>query len=346
MSPSEIPGDFDELEPIEDGADLEPLLDGDELEPIEVDAKAHAPEAEPMEPEPEVAAEMEVDLEAMLVEEDPPAEERAGEDGAVAAALAGEKAAVEEASGDERPGVGGPAEGRQKPVKRELEKAPLIQLKAAQFLMIVCFLPWADPSVEWVKFELEKIICALGVLFGVQAQLAFGGEKAMGFMKGMVKGGPRNGVMMGMVVSLVGLLPLANMIGLTPADAEFNTSVLLEKLTLVGAGFTYVHIVGYRLGGGFNPLYSFAFTLPVFGGIPALMNGLASDAQAFAKLLGVLGSAAAFWFGVQGVRALVIAMKEAKKEGEAKKKAAIEARRAARKAGKKVEPLRSRKSKD
>ena len=116
---------------------------------------------------------------------------------------------------------------------------------------------------------------ALGVFLAVQAHLAHGGEKAMGFMKGLVKGGPRNGVLMGLVVSCVGLAPLASMLGLTPPDAEFNTSVLLEKLTLIGAGFTYAHIVGYRLGGGFNPLYSFAFTLPVFGGIPALLNGLA-----------------------------------------------------------------------
>ena len=369
MSPSEIPGDFDDLEPILDGSDLEPLLDGSDLEAIEEETPVHIPEAEstldipeqpevtelePMDepepsPEPEPTPEPEPEptpepaAEAVLVEEEPPADEVVAAAAVGAAALAGDSAAgaaSSEGSGD------APAKREKKPQgKRELEKAPLIQLKAAQFLMIVCFLPWADPSVEWIKFELEKLICALGVFLAVQAHLAHGGEKAMGFMKGLVKGGPRNGVLMGLVVSLVGLAPLASMLGLTPPDAEFNTSVLLEKLTLIGAGFTYAHIVGYRLGGGFNPLYSFAFTLPVFGGIPALLNGLASEAGGLAKILGLLDSAGAFWFGVQGVRALIIAMKEAKAEGEAKKKAAIEARRAARKAGKKVAPLASRKPK-
>ena len=363
MSPSEIPGDFDDLEPILDGSDLEPLLDGGGLEPIEADIPVHIPEAEstldvPEQPEapeisqlepieePEPEPEPEPEVAAVLVEEEVPAEEPTPPDDALevaavgAAAIAGDAAvgAAESARATEAPA----ARAKRPQGKRELEKAPLIQLKAAQFLMIVCFLPWADPSVDWIQFEVEKLVCAFGVFFAVQAHLAHGGEKAMGFMKGMVRGGPRNGVLMGLVVSVVGLAPLASLMGLTPVDAEFNTSVLLEKLTLIGAGFTYAHIVGYRLGGGFNPLYSFAFTLPVFGGIPALLNGLASDAGGFAKILGLLGSAAAFWFGVQGVRALIIAMKEAKKEGEAKKKAAIEARRAARKAGEKVAPMASR----
>ena len=67
------------------------------------------------------------------------------------------------------------------------------------------------------------------------------------------------------------------------------------------------------------------------------------DASAPAKLLGGLGAVGALCFGVQGVRALVIAMIEAKREGEAKKKASLEARRAARKAGQKVPPRAPRK---
>ncbi|MCH2106937.1 MAG: hypothetical protein MK291_09880 [Planctomycetes bacterium] len=355
MSPSEIPGDFDDLEPILDGSDLEPLLDGGGLEPIEEDIPVHIPEAEstldvpeqpeapavaepePMdEPEPEPAPEPEP--EAVLVEEEPPAEEATSQDEAVAAAAVGAAAIAGDAAAESAASEAGDgaasARGKKPQGKRELEKAPLIQLKAAQFLMIVCFLPWADPTVNWLSVEVEKLICALGVFLGVQAQLAYGGEKALGFMKGLTKGGARNGVLLGFVVSLVGLAPIT---------AEFATGPLLEKLTLIGAGFTYAHIVGYRLGGGFNPLYSFAFTLPVFGGVPALMNGLASDAGGFAKILGLFGALGATWFGVQGVRALIIAMKEAKAEGEAKKKAAIEARRAARKAGKKVAPMASRK---
>jgi hypothetical protein len=241
-----------------------------------------------------------------------------------AAAIAGDVALSREGSSEGGSGVGERPRG-----KRELERAPLIQLKAAQWLMIACFLPWADPSSAWLPAEIEKLICAIGVFIAVQAHLAHGGEKALGFMKGLVKNGPRNGVLLGFAISLIGLAPLTT---------EFASSILLEKLSLIGAGFTFVHIVGYQHGGGYNPLYAFAFTVPLFGGIPGLFNAIGANAAGPAKLLGALGAIAAFWFGVQGVRALVIAMIEAKKEGEAKKKAMLEARRAARKAGKKVAP--------
>ena len=359
MIPNEIPGGFDDLEPIHDGADLEPLLDGDDLEPIEPEIPVHVPEAEPtleipeeeelpdiLQPEPmEEAPPVEELVEPESAPEPEPEEGPAWEDKEVplgvaavsAAAIAGDAAAGVAA---ETPVTAAAAEEpksekrRQPQGKRELEKAPLIQLKAAQFLMIACFLPWADPSADWLPADLEKLICDLGVWIAVQAQLAHGGEKAMGFMKGLVKGGPRNGVLLGFVVSLIGLAPIAT---------DFTSSILLEKLSLIGAGFTYAHIVGYRLGGGFNPLYAFAFTVPLFGGIPGLMNAFGADASAPAKLLGGLGAFGALWFGAQGVRALVLAMIEAKREGEAKKKATLEARREARKAGKKVEPRTPRK---
>ena len=67
---------------------------------------------------------------------------------------------------------------------------------------------------------------------------------------------------------------------------------------------------------------------------------IANPDKSLLTFLAVIGGGVALATSFQGIRALVLAMMEAKKEGEAKKKAAIEARRLARKAGKKLPPLK------
>lgn len=364
-----------ELEPLHDGGDLEPLEPAlSDLEPVldvpqqpdmpeilkpeplpEPEALEEVPEPEALEevPEPEALEEVpapealeEAPAEDGLIEEElspAPAEEAASDepesdssegDAAVAAsavaaaALAGDAAtapAAAEASATE------PAARKAKgPAKRELERAPLMQLKAAQYLFLACLLPWGDPTGDFAMGLGEKLICALGCWVAIQSQLGYG--TGAGFMKGFAKAGPGKGVVLGLVLSCVGLAPLLT--------GGFSGGLLLEKLALIGAGFTWAHIVGYQYGGRFNPLYAFTFSVPLFGGIPSLLVAFKADANGFLRLLAIVGSLVALATSFQGIRALVLAMMEAKKEGEAKKKAAIEARRAARKAGKKVPPLK------
>ena len=356
MTPNEIPG-FDDLEPIHDGAELEPLHDGGDLEPLEpalsdlepvLDVPQQPDMPEILKPEPleEPEAAMESPAEEGLVEEElspAPAEEAASDepenntsegDAAVAAsavaaaALAGDAAtapAAAEASATE------PAARKAKgPVKRELERAPLMQLKAAQYLFLACLLPWGDPTGDFAMGLGEKLICALGCWVAIQSQLGYG--TGAGFMKGFAKAGPGKGVVLGLLISCVGLAPLLT--------GGFSGGLLLEKLSLIGAGFTWAHIVGYQHGGRFNPLYAFAFSVPLFGSPFLIAAAFAADANGFIKLLAIVGGVVALATSFQGVRALVLAMMEAKKEGEAKKKAAIEARRLARKSGQKVPPLK------
>jgi hypothetical protein len=216
------------------------------------------------------------------------------------------------------------------PGKKELERAPLMQLKAAQYLFLACLLPWGDPTGDFGMGLAEKLVCALGCWVAIQSQLSYG--SGAGIMAGLTKGGPGKGIMLGLLLSCVGLAPLVT--------GAFSGGLFLEKLSLVGAGFTWAHIVGYQNGGKFNPLYAFTFSIPLFGGIPSLLVAFAADANGFFKLLAIIGGLVALVASFQGVRALVLAMMEAKKEGEAKKKASIEARRLARKSGQKVPPLK------
>ena len=355
MTPNDLPG-FDDLEPIYDGSELEPIHDGGDLEPLEpefadlepvldVPEQPGMPEILKPEPLPEPEALEEISepapAEEALVEEElspAPAEEPESsvseEDAAVAAsavaaaALAGDAATAPAAAEESAPE---PAARKPKgPAKRELERAPLMQLKAAQYLFLGCLLPWGDPTGDFVMGLGEKLICALGCWVAIQSQLGYG--TGAGFMKGFAKGGAGKGVILGLVLSCVGLAPLLT--------GGFSGGLFLEKLSLIGAGFTWAHIVGYQYGGRFNPLYAFTFSVPLFGGIPSLIIAFNADANGFLRLLAIVGSLVALATSFQGIRALVLAMMEAKKEGEAKKKAAIEARRLARKAGKKLPPLK------
>jgi hypothetical protein len=354
MTPNEIPG-FDDLEPIHDGADLEPLHDGGDLEPLEPEIPEQLSELEPvlavpeetgmpeiLEPEPaeELAAEEPAAVEEVLVEEElspePAAEPVSGEAGADASLAVDRIATAAPAPADaqdksvEGAAAGKAPRGSKAPAKKELERAPLMQLKASQYLFLACLLPWGDPTGDFAMGLGEKLICALGCWVAIQSQLGYG--TGAGFMAGLTKGGPGKGVILGLLLSCVGLAPLVT--------GGFSGGLFLEKLSLIGAGFTWAHIVGYQHGGKFNPLYAFTFSIPLFGGIPSLLVAFAADANGFFKLLAIVGGLVALVASFQGVRALVLAMMEAKKEGEAKKKAAIEARRLARKAGKKVPPLK------
>lgn len=400
MSPNEIPGGLDDLEPIFDGADLEPLLDGDDLEPIEPETPVKAPEVEStleipeqdelsdishpepteeaqpveelVEPEPEAEPDPEPEAESLLVAEPAPweviepatePEEASAEEGEAvaqgvaavgAAAIAGDTAAEAAA---ETPATTGAGEdkgkrGRQRQGKRELERTTLLFLKVSQYLLIISFLPFAGPSGSWLPGMVEKLACVLGIWLAYQGQLAYAGEKALGLMKGLVKDGTRNATLLGLFVGVLGFVPFAT-------GFEFDWTIFREKFTLLCAGFTLAHIVGYQHGGKFNPGVASLLIVPFFAGLGGLMYWIADWGEAIPVVvngavefrqfspgigaIGVMGALAAFGCGSLAIWSFFQALKEAKREGEAKKKAALEARRAARKAGKKVPPRTPRK---
>ena len=98
-------------------------------------------------------------------------------------------------------------------------------------------------------------------------------------------------------------------------------------LLLVGL-LTLVHIYAYERGGDFNPLYAFMFLAPLMLGVPAILNP-----PTVPPVLGLVGGLVAVGAGAYAVYTIAVAMLEAKKQGDAKKAAALEARRAARKGG-------------
>lgn len=116
-----------------------------------------------------------------------------------------------------------------------------------------------------------------------------------------------------------------------PRQGLANTSSGIPEVAMLGwAAFTWVHIAGYERWGHFNPLFPLMFLGMLFAGAAAVIGGLTSDAAGLTKLLGILGGAAVAGGGGLAAYTIAEAMMQAKKEGDAKKAQALEARKAAR----------------
>lgn len=105
----------------------------------------------------------------------------------------------------------------------------------------------------------------------------------------------------------------------------------VAEMGMVGwAAFTVVHIASYERWGHFNPLFPLMFLGMLFAGLASVLGGIgAGGAQMAAS---ILGGAAVGAGGGFAAYTIVESMMHAKKVGDQKKREALEARKAARKA--------------
>jgi hypothetical protein len=343
---------LDELEPLEELeplAELEPLV---ELEPIAEESKPVPPKPEvtPPAPKPEVkpppapapaAPKPEVEPPATPApstpqpEVKPPTPPSTGAKPAAAAAVAtagdaskprksqeerdrekAERAAAKKAELDARLGK---IEG-----KRELEAAPLMLRKASLILLAASLLPFGSVMTAGAFVGKLILLCAAFVFH--QGHVHKAGEKAAGFIPPLAK----NGLMP--VLALSGLLAIAafvvpNFIG------EFPISSMGEMVALALACFTFTHIFDYEHGGKFNPIYPMLFLGPAIMGLLGILK--LSEASGLTMMAAALGSLGVAIAGFMAVYTMFVAIKQAKIEGDLKKQAATEARKAAREARRK-----------
>jgi hypothetical protein len=212
---------------------------------------------------------------------------------------------------------------------RAQEKAPQLLKKAAYILTAGSLLPWLPVSLPenagFVNVGLKLALllgCWLvlqGVLahFGAATKVGFGTKSLVPDKKGLV--GAINGLhVLGTLVILAGLVAQWNVLS---ADLK----VLGESITLLLGGMTFAHITGYEKGGKFNPLFPLMFLGCALGGLASLVGGINNG-----KWLAVLGSAVITTAGVLAVYTIAVAMMQAKKDGDIKRAAALEARKQAR----------------
>lgn len=205
---------------------------------------------------------------------------------------------------------------------RAQEKAPRLLKNAAYLLVVGSLFPWVgelDGSAAWINLALKLVLlggCKL-LLSGVDAHYAGTARPLLAGQKGML--GAINASHVAALVVIVGVL-----IGQL-AWLSDHLLVVSESLTLLLGGITYVHIDSYLKGGKFNPLFPLMFGGCALGGLFALFARI-SDSQWMAAF----GCAIVTMAGILAVYTIGIAMVQAKKDGDLKKAAAIEARKQAR----------------
>lgn len=211
---------------------------------------------------------------------------------------------------------------------RELERAPLLLRKASLVLLAGSVVPWGDAAVAdlstgrlWGGTIAEKLICFLAVWVFHQSHVAKHGGKAHPLVASLAKGSAIVPMALSGVLAIVGLLPLV-----TGEWSLFTT--YSEKAFLLLGGFTFVHIYDYEHGGKFNPIFPLLFLAPAIGGFFAIFRVIPDGGPGIAALL--LGTLPVTAAGAMAMYTMYVALKQAKIEGDRKRQAQIEARKAAR----------------
>ncbi len=200
------------------------------------------------------------------------------------------------------------------------EQAPLLLQKAALILTFAALLPWLVPE----GFNLPRLGAKVVVLIGAWVlycgvEFAHGGKSPL---DGLGKAHKLALPILGYVLILAG-------VGLTMLGGKWEGMIEASALAVGAIAWCQVH--EYVRGGRFNPMI--ALVIPMFG-LAALINvavALGLDVDGLSKGLAILGSLGVAGAGGFGGYTMFLAMKEAKAHGEAKKRAAVEARAAERK---------------
>lgn len=246
------------------------------------------------------------------------------------------------------------------PKERKLEEAPLMLGKAAWVLVVGSALPWYGHNGSWVTFALAKAVILLGCFLFYASVVARTEDPVPAGLGGLgkLRWGPDFGAkvkspkdtalaliptplhLLAWIVTIVGFvmpiydpagIPIEVANGVTEPSNFSSLKALVEVGSLLLGAGTLVHIFAYKKGGAFNPLFPFLFLGPALAGVlvfvQTLIGGQIVEGNKPIQLLGSLLSAAA---GGVAVYTVGMAMAQAKREGDAKKKAAAEARKAAR----------------
>lgn len=248
------------------------------------------------------------------------------------------------------------SEGEQPPL-RVLDKAPAHLRKAALLVALGCLLPFMGHVGGWMTFALAKLLVLAGAwLWFKQVQHDYGpklsgvlgklGDIALVPKKKEEEGEkpkrrrepdkptavrhpfPTVLHVLSLLVTVVGCvaLPLVD-----PTEGLVVMSAVAELGMLAWAAYTWVHIFSYERWGSFNPIFPLMFLGIVFAGVTRVVFGFGAGLDSVSGVCAVLGGGVVAIGGGLAAWTIVEALMQAKKEGDLKKQAAAEARRAARK---------------
>ncbi|MEM7311328.1 MAG: hypothetical protein AAF682_31970 [Planctomycetota bacterium] len=243
----------------------------------------------------------------------------------------------------------------ERPPLRELDKAPKHLRTAGMIVIAGSFLPWMGHGGGWMTSVLAKLLVLAAAWLWLKQIDHNWGPKLTGFLGKLgelelrpkkkedekprrARAGsdrpttishpfPTGLHTLSLVVLIVGLvMPILE--GLTGGSLG---KAVAELGMLAWAGYTWVHIHSYERWGAFNPIFPMMFLAMLFSGLLQAATGLGADVEGLTKMSMIVGGAIVAAGGGFAAYTIVEAMVAAKKEGDAKKAAALEARRAARK---------------
>lgn len=249
---------------------------------------------------------------------------------------------------------------------RQLDQAPLHLRKAAWVVVAGSLLPWMGSGATWLALVVSKLVVGLGAWILQKTIAARTGAPVPGFVaklaavslapkpkpaapeeaeakpKGKKKKSPlaplfqalpTAGHAVGLLVLLVGVFSVFYDPAIAAGGEDvYGIKAFAEVGMLAWAAATIVHIFSYVHGGRFNPIFPLMFLAMFAAGILGAIGAFAEESPV---LLTVRVAGALVVSAGGGIACYTIfeAMKQAKVEGEAKKAAAREARKAARGSG-------------
>ncbi len=245
-------------------------------------------------------------------------------------------------------------EGKQRfvPDRRELERSPALLRIAAAILVLGSLLPWTGHGGGVFTIVIAKLVAALSIFLFYAAVLSRTKDPVPAGLGALAKkrwGKPYSHKTSGFAETLAHAIPTPlHVLGLLTLVASLVIAYLDPQIQAAGAegfagyaaaeigllligGLTLAHIYAYQRGAHFSPLYPFMFLAPIMLGVPRLITYLAQRPLPLIPALGATICTAAGFFAVYTI---VLAMMEAKKEGDAKKAAALEQRRNTRRTAK------------
>jgi hypothetical protein len=242
------------------------------------------------------------------------------------------------------------------PAKREMEQAPLMLRKASWILVVGALFPFFSAlryaaaatnkvgdlthAFDWKSWALIKVLVIAGGWIAYECSMFRSGDKPKSILAGLAGAHAKAGVG---VASLfwIGAIVLLFMgsgvyVEVAPGQTKevFQLGMVAEILTLMLGMYAIEHIHGYEHGGNFNPLVPLLMLGPGIAGILNLLSSFAAFNNPHSALgaLGLIGSVIVAAGGIFAIKIMVDSMKEAKVQGEIKKAAMREARKAEREA--------------
>jgi hypothetical protein len=229
---------------------------------------------------------------------------------------------------------------------RELEAAPLLLRKASLILIGGAILPWMTSistlgNMPWKAWAIATALVLLGGFIMLEGAKAKSGRKAFGLADSIANAHALAPTIFGLVCFVAALAVAWTMGGtyflngeLVAAGGEgveetYRLRALLEIGTLFLAVATLAHIQAYEFyQTKFNPIFPLMFLGPAVAGALHVFTALTSESSL--KIIGILGSLIVAAGGIMAMYTMYVSLKQAKVEGDLKKAAMREQRKADR----------------